>query len=105
MGHARSGPTTPTASSRQRQMSCRTTLQAQHAWHAVRLILQTLQRQLHPPTPRQVAMAQAGCDCRGFPCHKRRAKRTGKLLPYRWPRQKAMQARRRAIHGRTSRQR
>jgi RNA-directed DNA polymerase len=84
---------------------CRTKLQAQHALHAVRLILQKLKLQLHPTKTRLVAMAQAGFDFLGFHFHKLRAKHTGKLLPYIWPGQKAMKAIRWEIHGLTSRQR
>jgi group II intron reverse transcriptase/maturase len=84
---------------------CRTKPQAQHALHAVRLILQKLKRQLHPTKTRLVEMAQEGLDFLGFHFHTLRAKHTGQLLPYRWPSQTAMKAIRRAIHGRTSRQR
>jgi RNA-directed DNA polymerase len=84
---------------------CRTQRQAERAFHAVRLIRQTLKRQLHPTKTRLVAMAQEGFDFLGVHCHKLRAKHTGKLLPYRWPSQKAMKARRRELHGLTSRQR
>jgi hypothetical protein len=84
---------------------CRTKLQAQHALHAVRLLLQKLKLQLHPTKTRLVAMAQEGFDFLGFHFHKLRAKHTGKLLPYMWPSQKAMKAIRRDIHGLTSRRR
>jgi RNA-directed DNA polymerase len=84
---------------------CRTNLQAQHAVHAVRLVLQKLKLQLHPTKTRLVAMAQEGVDFLGFHFHKLRAKHTGKLLPYIWPGQKAMKAIRWEIHGLTSRQR
>jgi RNA-directed DNA polymerase len=84
---------------------CRTQRQAQQALHAVRLVLQKLKLQLHPTKTRLVAMAQEGFAFLGVHFHKLRAKRTGKLLPYMWPSQKAMQAIRREIHGLTSRQR
>lgn len=84
---------------------CRTQRQAEHALHAVRLILQKLKRQLHPTKTRLVEMAQEGFDFLGFHCHKLRAKRTGKLLPDMWPSQQAMQARRWDIHELTRRQR
>jgi RNA-directed DNA polymerase len=84
---------------------CRTQRQAQHALHAVRGVLQKLQLQLHPTKTRLVGMAQEGFDFLGFHFHKLRAKRTGKLLPYMWPSQKAMQAIRRDIHELTRRQR
>jgi RNA-directed DNA polymerase len=86
-------------------MICRTKLQAQHAFHAVRVILQKLKLQLHPTKTRLVAMAQEGFDFLGFHFHKLRAKHTGKLLPSIWPGQKAMKAIRWEIHGLTSRQR
>ena len=71
---------------------CRTTLQAQHALHAVRLVLQRLKLPLHPTKTRLVAMAQEGFDVLWFHFHKLRAKHTGKLLPYIWLGQKAMKA-------------
>jgi RNA-directed DNA polymerase len=84
---------------------CRTKLEAQHAVHAVRGVLQKLKLQLHPTKTRLVAMAQEGFDFLGFHFHKLRAKHTGKLLPYMCPSQKAMKAIRREIHGLTHRQR
>ncbi len=84
---------------------CRTQRQAEHALHTVRLILQKLKLQLHPTKTRLVGMAQEGFDFLGFHFHKLRAKRTGKLLPYMWPSQKAMKAIRREIHALPSRQR
>jgi RNA-directed DNA polymerase len=84
---------------------CQTQRQAEHALDAVRLILQKLKLQLHPTKTRLVGMAQEGFDFLGFHFQKLRAKRTGKLLPYMWPSQKAMQAIRREIHALTSRQR
>ena len=88
-----------------RVRSCRTQPQAPHALHAVRLLRQKLKLQRHPTQTRLVEMAHEGFACLGFHCHKRRAMHTGTLLPSRWPSQKAMKARRRAIHGLTSRQR
>lgn len=84
---------------------CRTQRQAEQALHGVRLILRKLKLQLHPTKTRLVEMAQDGFDFLGFHCHKLRAKRTDKLLPYMWPSQKAMPALRRDIHGLTRRQR
>jgi RNA-directed DNA polymerase len=84
---------------------CRTQRQAEYALHAVRLLLQKLKLQLHPTKTRLVGMAQEGFDFLGFHVHKLRAKRTGKVLPYMWPSQKAMKAIRGDIHGLTSRQR
>jgi hypothetical protein len=49
-------------------------------------------------------MGQAGFDFLGFHFHKLKAKKTGKLLPYTWPSQKAMQAIRSELHGLTRRQ-
>jgi RNA-directed DNA polymerase len=86
-------------------MICRTPRQAEHALHAVRLILQPLKRPLHPTKTCLVGMAQEGFDVLGCHFHTRRAKRPGTLLPDRWPSQKAMKAIRGDIHGRTSRQR
>lgn len=86
-------------------MICRTRSQAERALHAVRLLLQTLTLQLHPTKTRLVEIAQDGFDFLGFHFHKLRAKRTGKLLPYMWPSQKAMKAIRREIHEFTRRQR
>jgi RNA-directed DNA polymerase len=84
---------------------CQTQCQAEHALDAVRLILQKLKLQLHPTQTRLVGMAQEGFDFLGFHFHKRRAKRTGKLLPYMWPSQQAMKAICGDIYGLTSRQR
>jgi RNA-directed DNA polymerase len=86
-------------------ISCRPQRQAEHALHAVRRILQQRKRQLHPTPTRRVAMAQEGIDCLGCHVQQLRAKHTGKLLPYRWPSQKAMKAIRRARQGLTSRPR
>jgi group II intron reverse transcriptase/maturase len=83
---------------------CRPPHQAEPALHAVRLILQQRKLQLHPTTTRLVAMAQEGFDGLGLHCHTLRAQHTGKRFPYRWPRPKAMKARRRELHGLTSRQ-
>jgi len=84
---------------------CRTQPQAEQALHAVRLILRKLKLQLHPTKTRLVGMAQDSFDFLGFHFHKLRAKRTGQLLPYMWPSQKAMKAIRGDIHSLTSRQR
>jgi RNA-directed DNA polymerase len=86
-------------------MICRTTLQAQPAFHAVRVILQQRKRQLHPPKTGLMAMAQEGFDVLGVHCPELRAKHTGKLRPSIGPGQKAMKARRWESHGLTSRQR
>ena len=86
-------------------MICRTTLQAQHAFHAVRLLRQKLTLPLHPTKTRLVALAQEGFAFLGVHFHTLGAKRTGTRLPYRWPSQQARKAIRRAIHGLTSRQR
>jgi RNA-directed DNA polymerase len=85
--------------------SCRTPRQAEHAVEAVRRILQTLTRQLHPTPTRLVARAQEGFDFLGFQFPTLRAPHTGKLRPSRWPRQQAMKAIRRERQGLTSRQR
>jgi hypothetical protein len=78
-------PRTPCTPPRQRStllvIICRTQPQAEHALHAVRLILQKLKLQLHPTKTRLVGMAQDGFDFLGFHFHKLRAQRTGKLLP------------------------
>jgi RNA-directed DNA polymerase len=86
-------------------MICRPQRPAEHAWHAGRLILQQLNRQLHPTKTRLVGMAQEGFDFLGFHVHKLRATRPGTLLPYRWPSQQARQAIRGETHGLTRRQR
>ena len=82
---------------------CRTPHQAEPAFPAVRVLLQTLKRQLHPTTTRLGALAQEGFACLGCHVPTLRAQHTGTLLPYRWPSQQAMKARRRELHGRTSR--
>jgi hypothetical protein len=103
------GSRTPCTPPRQRStlrvILGRTPHQAEHALHAVRLIRQQWTRPLHPTKTRLVGMAPAGFDVLGCQFQTRRAKRTGTLLPDRWPSQKARKAIRRDIHARTSRQR
>jgi group II intron reverse transcriptase/maturase len=84
---------------------CRTKRQAEQALQAVQQVIQRLKLQLHPTKTRLVDMGQEGFDFLGFHFHKMKAKKTGKLLPYMWPSQKAMQAIRSEIHELTSRKR
>ena len=84
---------------------CRTKGQAEQSLQAVLQVIQRLKLQLHPTKTRLVDMGQEGFDFLGFHFHKMKAKKTGKLLPYMWPSQKAMQAIRSEIHELTSRRR
>ena len=50
-------------------------------------------------------MGRAGFDFLGFHFHKRPSRRTGRLVPYAWPSQKAMQTVREKIRQQTERRR
>ena len=60
---------------------------------------------LHPTKSRVVDMGQDGFDFLGFHFHKKKSKKSGKLLPYNWPAPKAMKAVRSKIHVITERKR
>ena len=77
---------------------CRTKQEAETALQKVKQIMAILKLTLHPTKTRVVDMGQDGFDFLGFHFHKKKAKKSGKLLPYIWPSQKAMKAVRSKIH-------
>jgi RNA-directed DNA polymerase len=82
---------------------CRTRGAAEQALQAVTQVLQTLKLTVHPTKTRIVDVQSAGCECLGCHVHKGRARTSGKLIPLRWPGQKAMKAIRRHIREQTAR--
>ena len=58
----------------------------------VRQIMAKLKLTLHPTKTQLVDLGEEGFEFLGFHFHKRRVGKTGKLLPYFWPGQKAMSA-------------
>jgi len=84
---------------------CRTQQDAETALQKVKQIMIILKLTLHPTKTHVVAMGQDGFDFLGFHFHKKKSKKSGKLLPYIWPSQKAMIAVRSKIHFITERMR
>jgi len=84
---------------------CRTRQDAETALQTVKQIMAILKLTLHPTKTRVVDMGQDGFDFLGFHFHKKKSKKSGKLLPYNWPAPKAMQAVRSKIHFITERKR
>jgi RNA-directed DNA polymerase len=84
---------------------CRTRQEAETALQRVKQIVAILKLALHPTKTRIVNMGQEGFDFLGFHFHKKKAKKSGKLLPYIWPAPKAMKAIRSKIHSITERKR
>lgn len=84
---------------------CRTRQDAETALQTVKRIMAILKLTLHPTKTRVVDMGQDGFDFLGFHFHKKKSKKSGKLLPYIWPSQKAMIAVRIKIHLITERMR
>jgi len=84
---------------------CRTRPDAETALQTVRQIMGILKLTLHPTKTRVVDMGQDGFDFLGFHFHKKRSKKSNKLLPYTWPAPKAMKAVRSKIHYITERMR
>jgi RNA-directed DNA polymerase len=84
---------------------CRTRQDAENALQKVEQIMAILKLTLHPTKTRIVDMGRDGFDFLGFHFHKKKAKKSGKLLPYIWPSQKAMKALRSKIHYITQRMR
>ena len=70
----------------------RTRSEAEQALQAVTQILQRLKLTVHPTKTGIVDVKRAGFACLGFHCQNGRARTAGKLIPLRWPGQKAMQA-------------
>jgi group II intron reverse transcriptase/maturase len=84
---------------------CRTRQNAETALLMVKQIMVILKLNLHPTKTRVVDMGRDGFDFLGFHFHKKKAKKSSKLLPYIWPSQKAMKAIRSKIHYITERMR
>jgi len=84
---------------------CRTRQNAETALQTVKQIMAILKLTLHPTKSRVVDMGQDGFDFLGFHFHKKKSKKSGKLLPYNWPAPKAMKAVRSKIHINTERKR
>jgi group II intron reverse transcriptase/maturase len=84
---------------------CRTRKDAETALQTVKQIMDILKLTLHPTKTRVVDMGQDGFDFLGFHFHKKKSKKSNKLLPYNWPALKAMKAVRSKIHLITERMR
>jgi RNA-directed DNA polymerase len=84
---------------------CWTKRQAERALAKIKWIMTRIRLSLHPTKTRIVDMGREGFDFLGFHFHKRKSKKTGKLAPYMWPGQKAMQSVRCKIHDITTRKR
>jgi RNA-directed DNA polymerase len=84
---------------------CRTQRDGEIALQKVKQIMAILKLTLHPTKTRVVDMGREGFDFLGFHFHKKKSKKSGKLLPYNWPAQKAMKAVRSKIHLITERRR
>ena len=84
---------------------CRTRQDAEKALQRVKQIMDILKLTLHPTKTRVVDMGQDGFDFLGFHFHKKKSKKSNKLLPYIWPSQKAMVSIRSKIHFITKRMR
>ena len=69
---------------------CRSKPDAERALESIRQIMEKLKLTLHPTKTRLVDLGREGFEFLGFHFHKRTDRRTGKLLPYFWPGQKAM---------------
>jgi RNA-directed DNA polymerase len=69
---------------------CRSKTDAERALESIRQIMEKLKLTLHPTKTRLVDLGREGFEFLGFHFHKRTDRRTGKLLPYFWPGQKAM---------------
>jgi group II intron reverse transcriptase/maturase len=82
---------------------CRTKPEAEAALQTVKQIMGILKLTLHPTKTRVVDMGQDGFDFLGFHFHKKKSRKSNKLLPYNWPAPKAMKAVRRKIHTITER--
>lgn len=84
---------------------CRSREAAQQALDSVAEFLRRLKLNLHPGKTRVVDLGQGGFDFLGFHFHKRPSRRTGRLVPYAWPSQKAMKSVREKIRQQTERTR
>ena len=84
---------------------CRTKRDAENALQTVKQIMDILKLTLHPTKTRVVDMGQEGFDFLGFHFHKKKSKKSNKLLPYIWASPKAMMSVRSKIHFITERMR
>jgi RNA-directed DNA polymerase len=84
---------------------CRSKMAAQRALEVVRQILEKLKLTLHPTKTHLVEVNREGFEFLGFHFHKRTDRKTGKLLPYFWPGQKAMKTVRSKVRQITARSR
>ena len=84
---------------------CRTRQDAVRALEAIKWVMARLKLTLHPTKTRIVDMGEEGFDFLGFHFHKLKSKKSGKLLPYIWPSQKAIKAVREKIRQITARKR
>jgi RNA-directed DNA polymerase len=84
---------------------CRTKHDAETAMQKVAQVMELLKLTLHPTKTRVVDMGQDGFDFLGFHFHKKKSRKSGKLLPYIWASPKSMMNIRRKIHLITERKR
>lgn len=84
---------------------CRTKHDAENAMQKVAQVMELLKLTLHPTKTRVVDMGQDGFDFLGFHFHKKKSRKSGKLLPYIWASPKSMMNIRRKIHFITERKR
>lgn len=84
---------------------CRTKHDAENAMQKVAQVMELLKLTLHPAKTRVVDMGQDGFDFLGFHFHKKKSRKSGKLLPYIWASPKSMMNIRRKIHFITERKR
>lgn len=69
---------------------CRSKAAAERALELIRQLMEKLKLTLHPTKTRLVDLGREGFEFLGFHFHKRTDRRTGKVVPYFWPGQKAM---------------
>jgi RNA-directed DNA polymerase len=84
---------------------CRTKHDAENAMQKVAQVMELLKLTLHPTKTRVVDMGQDGFDFLGFHFHKKKSRKSGKLLPYIWASPKSMMNIRHKIHFITERKR
>jgi RNA-directed DNA polymerase len=84
---------------------CRTKHDAESAMQKVAQVMELLKLTLHPTKTRVVDMGQDGFDFLGFHFHKKKSRKSGKLLPYIWASSKSMMNIRLKIHFITERKR
>lgn len=84
---------------------CRTKHDAETAMQKAAQVMELLKLTLHPAKTRVVDMGQDGFDFLGFHFHKKKSRKSGKLLPYIWASPKSMMNIRRKIHLITERKR